>query len=134
MAMIQGSAWPGSWMMPMWVRARLAVSSTTSYLDIMGIPLLLNTIDKIRKRGNPGLTVLGVLPTMYNPRYTQDRETLADLTRTLAGRTRVFEPVNRATDFEKAAAANQPLPDALPDTPGVTPYLHLVQELCAYVA
>ena len=30
MAMIQGSAWPGSWMMPMWVRARRPVSSTSS--------------------------------------------------------------------------------------------------------
>src|SRR3954451_10097372 len=29
-AMIQGSAWPGSWMMPMWVRARRPVSSTFS--------------------------------------------------------------------------------------------------------
>src|SRR5688572_31157277 len=27
-AMIQGSAWPGSWMMPMWVHARRPVSST----------------------------------------------------------------------------------------------------------
>src|SRR4051812_9245657 len=29
-AMIQGSAWPGSWMIPMWVRARWPVRSTSS--------------------------------------------------------------------------------------------------------
>jgi chromosome partitioning protein len=109
---------------------KVLIPCRTSYLDIMGVPLLLETIEKIRRRGNPNLSVLGILPTMYNGRLTQDRATLDELQTSLGAKTRVFQPVARSTGFEQASAANMPVLDALPDTPGVQSYLALAQELC----
>jgi len=36
----------------------------TDYLSIMGIPLLLETVENVRRRQNPYLEIIGVLPTM----------------------------------------------------------------------
>src|SRR5215831_5687395 len=40
----------------------------TDYLSIMGIPLLIETIENVRKRLNPYLGIVGVLPTMFSGR------------------------------------------------------------------
>lgn len=94
----------------------------TDYLSMMGIPLFLETIEKVRTKANPALRVLGVLPTMYNPRNSHDQEALQELRRWLAADTLVFEPVNRSTAYDKAAAENRPTVEILPDAPGVSQY------------
>ncbi|MBY0432435.1 MAG: AAA family ATPase [Rhodospirillales bacterium] len=108
---------------------RVLIPVKTEFLDIMGIPLLLDTIEKIRRRGNPDLTVMGVLPTMYNARFTQDRETLEELRTKLGGRTRVYEPINRSTGYGQSAAAGRPTVEVLPATPGVQFYRDIAKEL-----
>jgi len=35
----------------------------TDYLSIMGIPLLVETIEEMKRRPNPQLKIIGVLPT-----------------------------------------------------------------------
>ncbi|WP_245986910.1 ParA family protein [Azospirillum thermophilum] len=105
----------------------------TEFLDIMGIPLLLDTVEKIRRRGNPDLTVLGILPTMFNARYTQDNETLRELRESLGGKTRIFAPINRSTGYGQSAAAGRPTLEVLPDTPGVQGYVDLARELAEEV-
>jgi chromosome partitioning protein len=104
----------------------------TEFLDIMGIPLLLDTVEKIRRRGNTGLTVLGILPTMFNARYTQDNETLRELRETLGTKTRIFAPINRSTGYGQSAAAGKPTLEILPDTPGVQGYVDLAKELIGH--
>jgi chromosome partitioning protein len=108
---------------------RVLIPVKTEFLDIMGIPLLLETIDKIRRRGNPDLQVMGILPTMFNSRFTQDKETLAELETNLAGRTRLFEPINRSTGYGQSAACGRPTLEVLPATPGVQGYTALAKEL-----
>ena len=49
------------------------------YLSIMGISLLIETIENVRKRLNPHLGIVGVLPTMFSARNTHDNEALAEL-------------------------------------------------------
>ena len=104
----------------------------TEFLDIMGIPLLLDTVEKIRRRGNTDLTVLGILPTMFNARYTQDNETLRELRETLGMKTRIFAPINRSTGYGQSAAAGKPTLEVLPDTPGVQGYVELARELIGH--
>jgi ParB family transcriptional regulator, chromosome partitioning protein len=48
------------------------------------VPLLLDTIENIRRRANPELRILGILPTLYHPRNTHDKEVLDELTATMA--------------------------------------------------
>ena len=49
------------------------IPAKTDLLSIMGVPLLLDTIENIRRRANPELRILGVLPTLYHPRNTHDK-------------------------------------------------------------
>ena len=44
----------------------------TDYLSIMGISLLLETIENTRRRANPRLRLIGILPTMFNARALHD--------------------------------------------------------------
>ena len=48
----------------------------TDLLSIIGIPLLLEEIENIRYRDNKKLKVWGVLPTLHNAHYTQDKEAI----------------------------------------------------------
>jgi len=111
---------------------RVLIPVKTEFLDIMGIPLLLDTVEKIRRRGNTRLTVLGILPTMFNSRYTQDNETLRELRDTLGDKTRIFAPINRSTGYGQSAAAGRPTLEVLPETPGVQGYVDLARELIAH--
>lgn len=101
----------------------------TDYLSIMGIPLILESIEKLRARANRGLTILGVLPTLYNARNTHDSEALQELKVSLEPQIRVFEPISRSTGFDKAAAEGRPTLAIAPDTPGVQNYHRLADEI-----
>lgn len=102
----------------------------TDYLSIMGIPLLLEEIEVIRRRTNRELEVLGVLPTIYQPRYTQDNEALEALRRTMARKgIRVFDPIPRSTGYDQAASEGVPSLVRTPKTPGVDGYYKLADEI-----
>lgn len=104
----------------------------TDYLSIMGIPLLLDTVEKVRKRLNTRLSIFGVLPTMYNTRNIHDNDCLTELKEILTARIRLFEPVHRSTGFDRSSAMSQATLEAFPDTPGVQVYHQLADELMAY--
>ena len=99
----------------------------TDYLSIMGIQLFLETVGKIQQKANRDLSVLGVLPTMFNPRASHDNEALAELHKTLEPEIRVFEPINRSTNFDKAAVESRPTVEILPETPGAQGYRSLAE-------
>lgn len=101
----------------------------TDYLSVMGIPLLLDTVDKLKRRINPALKVFGVLPTMFNMRNTHDNECLAELHQSLEPRIPVFPPINRSTAYDKAPVEGRPTLELLPDTPGVQVYNSLAEKI-----
>jgi chromosome partitioning protein len=112
---------------------RVLIPTKTEYLDIMGIPLLFDTIRKIQRRGNNRLQVLGVLPTLFNAHFSQDRAILEELRASLGGSTRIFDPINRSTAFGRSASARKPILELEPDVPGAQAYYRLAEELIAYV-
>ena len=101
----------------------------TDYLSIMGIPLLLETVEKLRRHINPRLQVFGVIPTMFNVRNTHDNECLTELRQTLEPRIRVFEPVNRSTVFDKSPVEGKSTLELLPESPGVQVYNSIADQL-----
>jgi chromosome partitioning protein len=103
----------------------------TDYLSIMGIPLLIETIENVRKRLNPYLGIVGVLPTMFSVRNTHDNEALSELHRTLKP-IEIFEPISRSTWFDKSAVEGRSTLELRPDTPGVQNYYDLANSLIAY--
>jgi len=99
----------------------------TDYLSIMGIPLLLETIEEVRRLPNPHLTILGVLPTIFNQRANHDNEALRKIQNSLEPTIRVFDPIHRSTNFDKSAAEGQSTLAILPKTPGVQNYYQLAE-------
>jgi chromosome partitioning protein len=54
----------------------------TQYFALRGMDLLFQTIDKVQKRINPQLRIIGILPTMYDARTIHAREVIEELRRT----------------------------------------------------
>ena len=97
----------------------------------MGISLLIETIENVRKRLNPHLGIVGVLPTMFSARNAHDNEALAELHRSLEP-LHIFEPIARSTWFDKSAVEGRSTLEWRPDTPGVQNYYNLADYLIAY--
>jgi chromosome partitioning protein len=104
----------------------------TDFLSIMGIPLLLQTVERIQTKANPSLKILGVLPTMFIERNNHDNECLTEIRNSLEPKIRVFEPIKRSTAFDKSAAEARPTLEFLPNTPGVQNYYQLADDIIAY--
>lgn len=99
----------------------------------LGVPLLLETIAKIRRRSNPSLNIFGILPTMYSARLTQDQASLREIQAHYEGRTRVLPAVPRATLFAQASGAGRPAIEADPNSTSVQAYAELARELAAHL-
>ena len=113
--------------------AEVLIPAKTDLLSVMGVPLLLDTIENIRRRANPELRVLGVLPTLYHPRHTHDKEVLDELRTTLAAQgISVFEPVHHSTAFDKSVAEGRATLELWPQTPGVQTYQRIVEHTLSY--
>jgi chromosome partitioning protein len=108
---------------------QVLIPTKASRYDVRGIPLILDTIAKIRRRQNPGLGVLGVLPTMFNRGYAVEQQVLNDLRRLLDGRARIFEPIPRSTEVDQATYAGEVPLRVLSRSHGVSAYRTLAREL-----
>lgn len=107
----------------------------TDYLSMMGIPLLLDTIENVRRRANPELAILGILPTMYNVRNVHDQEVLGELRQIVSGRNiPIFEPINRSTGFDKAPVEGKSTLELYPNTPGVAHYATIASTILSHAA
>ncbi|HYE48515.1 MAG TPA: AAA family ATPase [Azospirillaceae bacterium] len=111
---------------------QVLVPVATRPVDLLGIPLLLKTIGRVRRFTNHELTVLGVLPTMYTERQTVDREVLNDLKSRFTGQSdlgRVFQPIRMSTGINQAAYNNVIAVDALPKDHPVHAYMSIAREI-----
>ena len=105
----------------------------TDYLSIMGVPLLLDTIENVRSRVNSKLVLIGILPTMFFKTASHDNALLGEL-RELAEQQHisVFDPVSRATAFDKANAEGKSALELYPETKGIEQYRIVADKIIAY--
>ena len=108
---------------------QVLVPTQTEALSIMGVPLLLNTVAKLKRRTNPDLAILGLLPTMYTARNSQDRRSLEDQHAATDGKLRVCPEGPRKTGFAQSAAGCVPTLECAPNDPGVMAYRTLAEEV-----
>jgi chromosome partitioning protein len=97
-------------------------------LSHRGVGQLLDTITDVQRILNPGLQVLGVLPTMYDGRTTHARAVLADV----SGRygLAVLEPaIPRSVRFAEAPAAGRSVLGTARRTRGAEAYRELAEGL-----
>ena len=99
---------------------------------------LTDTIAGVRRR-NPALRILGVIPSMYNARQSQDRASLDDIrnfakaadafARNQEEGVRVFEPIPRSTAYAQASAISVILHEEDPGAPGLQTFIELAEAL-----
>ncbi len=100
----------------------------SEYLAMRGMQHLLQTIDKVRKKVNPTLKIMGVLGTMYDSRTAHAREVM-DEVRAVFGDL-VFTPViKKSIRFAEAPVANLSLIEYAPSHEGAQAYRQLAKEI-----
>ena len=97
------------------------------FLAVRGLAQLMQTIEKIQRRTNPRLQLLGVLPTMYDSRNVHDQDVLATLEAEFPRR--VFTPIRRSVRFAESALAGQPILFYETGHPGAQAYRQLAEEV-----
>jgi chromosome partitioning protein len=104
----------------------------TSKMAREGLVDFFDTLRKIRRRLNPEVQVLGILPTKYDSRRNHDNEQLS-LIREFgaAQRVTVLEPVRYTTAFDKASDEGRPVSELRSGTNGIENYKHLAEALVA---
>jgi chromosome partitioning protein len=98
------------------------------FFAMRGIRLLLGAIERVQRRLNPGLEVVGILATMYSTRTVHAREVLNE-TREVFG-DKVFDVViHKSIRFPEASVASQAMVEYAGLHKGASAYRELAQEL-----
>ncbi len=100
-------------------------------MAITGVDYLLETIAQLRQLCHPDLHVLGLLPTMFTQRNTQDRESLNLIHERYGHAMRVFEPIPRSTTYAQAVAAGRATVEVAPEVAGAPVFQSIVNALKA---
>ncbi len=100
------------------------------FFALRGVALLIETIDKVRDRLNPSITMDGLLATMYDPRTLHSREVLERVVEAFG--TDVLETViGRTVKFPDASVVGVPITEFAPEHAAAQAYLRLARELVA---
>ena len=100
----------------------------TEYFAMRGVALLVETIDKITDRLNPGLTIDGILATMFDGRTLHSREVVGSVVEHFGDK--VFHTViSRTVKFPDATLAAEPITTYATGHSGANAYRQLAREL-----
>jgi chromosome partitioning protein len=106
----------------------LLVPVSCQYLALRGVRSILEALWLIHDRYAPSLRLVGILPTMHNPRSEHSRSVVAELRRVFA--TRVFDAVIDVDEAIAAAPAlRKPAIDLMPPGVGAACYIRLADEV-----
>ena len=105
------------------------IPMASEYYAMLGVSLLIKTIDTIRREANPDLAVLGIVHT-HHKRTIHAREVVARTKAELGERVHVFDqPVNDSTRFAEAAGQGQTVFETAPDIEGALAYRQIAEEI-----
>lgn len=96
------------------------------YLAMRGVRALMETIWRVKRRLNPELRLLGLLPTMYDSTSRHSSQVVRELREVFGSR--VFDVViKNSTRFAEAPVANRTLVEYDPDHEGAVAYRKLAE-------
>jgi chromosome partitioning protein len=96
-------------------------------LSHRGVGQLMETIADVQRLTNPGLEIVGVVPTLFDGRTTHAKAVLADLGPRYG--VRVFTPISRSIRFAEAPAAGRSILATSGASKGARDYRRLADEL-----
>jgi len=106
----------------------LLIPIQSSYFALEGTDDLLETIEKVRARANPGLRILGVVITMHDKRTSLARDIRAQIDKVFGNK--VFKTViTKSVRLEESPAYKESIFTFAPDSPGATEYYRLCEEV-----
>jgi chromosome partitioning protein len=91
----------------------------THFKAFQGTNLLIQTIVKVKKRGNRNLKIAGFVPSRYAAGNSQDKRTLTAIQEQFGQVGQVFEPIPRLTAFVDASEQSLPLALYDPKSPAI---------------
>jgi chromosome partitioning protein len=106
------------------------IPMATEFFALRGVALLVQTIEKVKARTNPSLTLDGLIPTMHDNRTLHAREVLERLQEAFPGE--VFDTaVDRTVKFPDATVAGKPITTFAPTSEAAEAYRRVARELVA---
>jgi chromosome partitioning protein len=108
------------------------IPMATEYLSLLGVALLLQTIENMRMQLNPRLQVLGVVATRVT-RTSNAREVLETVRGQLPAGVRLLDAaIPERTAAKEAAGLGKTVMEHAPDSPVATAYAELAEEVLRY--
>jgi chromosome partitioning protein len=106
----------------------LLIPIQSSYFALEGTDDLLETIEKVRQRPNPGLRILGVVITMHDKRTALARDIREQIQKVFGGK--VFKTViSKSVRLEESPAYKESIFTFAPESTGATDYYSLCEEV-----
>ncbi len=113
--------------------SQLIIPIQSSYFAMEGTDDLLDTVEKIKRRTNPNLEIMGVVVTMYDKRTVLGRDILAQI-REVFG-VKVFQTViTRNVRLEESPAYKESIFSFAPKSSGAQQYMKLGREVLKRVS
>ena len=106
----------------------LLIPIQSSYFALEGTDDLLETIEKVRARANPGLRILGVVITMHDRRTALARDIRSQIDKVFGAK--VFKTViTKSVRLEESPAYKESIFTFAPESTGATEYYRLCEEV-----
>lgn len=103
----------------------------TEFLALRGMGLLFQTIEKVKKRLNRKLIVLGILPTLFNSQTTHGREVLEKLRQDYGDQV-LSSIIPRTTKLADSTIGGESILTFAPESPATEAYRNLAREVENY--
>jgi len=104
------------------------IPTECEFFSLRGLALLTDTVDKVRDRLNPRLTISGIVITRYDSRTVNAREVMARVLERFGDL--VFDtPINRTVRFPETSVAGEPITSWAPKSTGAEAYRSLAREV-----
>lgn len=100
----------------------------TQYFALRGIDLLFNTIEKVKTRLNPELSVTGILPTLYQNKTLHAKEIIEDLSSSY-GELMFSTPIPMTIKLADSVMAGQSILQFMPKSLAAEAYRKLAKEV-----
>ncbi|WP_207461805.1 AAA family ATPase [Azospirillum sp. SYSU D00513] len=103
----------------------------TEPMAALGIPMLHDTLSKVKRRVNPKVEILGILPTMFAASHSVDQVVLGQIKELWGDRARIFTPIPSSTLYPQSSYAGQPTLMGEPKAAGAGSYHEVSDALIA---
>jgi chromosome partitioning protein len=108
--------------------SHLLIPIQSSYFALEGTDDLLETVDKVRARANPGLQIVGVVITMHDRRTALAKDIRSQIHKVFGPK--VFKThISKSVRLEESPAYKESIFSFAPDSSGATEYYSLSEEV-----